>query len=354
MSSSSLPGRNTLHWEQEGYNDYGLQASLTPEGWTNPNYTGFEVATDSSGMDWYHSADNPNLGYISAFGTSENSNNPGGSPWMGVNLTSAGPGGGHGTPYLNYTVPESYKDVPDGYLEESHAANWGQNPNPSGISYATDPTGQWWYDDDLSDNLASPDPPSMPPGFYDNKNLAKSLMALQSFDRGGSEGGGYDYDAYHDYTDEHNLPRFTYSHGPEYLFEGPYPEQKYHRLGQPGVEALYETIIPGDESRGLYGVQRHHMDESKNALAASRSWKEYLAGGPLKGASPSLIDSIAATYRSGSDTAGHYGSEYGDRLWSEQGVQGTMEDWSQYENTPEQTFGQWMSTVPVSPPYSDS
>ena len=118
-----------------------------------------------------------------------------------------------------------------------------------------------------------PNQDSMPPDFYGNENLAESLMALQSFDRGGSEGGGYDYDAYHAYTDENNLPRFTYTHGPEYLFEGPYPEQNYHRLGQPEIQDLLKTIV-GDSSVGMYGSNPQHMRSQKTA--ASQSWQDYM------------------------------------------------------------------------------
>ena len=178
----------------------------------------------------------------------------------------------------------------------------------------------------------------MPPT---NDELVESLIALGGYYPEDLSGAGQhvDYEAYRQEMEEKGLPSFTYSYGPEWLFDY---RDGYERLGPDEVAELQETVIPGLDTRGVYGVQRHHMDPAQNALAASQAWKEYLAGGPLKGVPASLADALTATYRSGSDAAGHYGSQYADRLWSEQGVQGTMEDYSQYQHIPDQTLRQWM------------
>jgi len=154
-------------WGDEQGDLRGAVAARNPD--TPHALAGFEVATDPSGVQWYHSADNPGLGYQAAYGTSDYLSDGGvhwGGSQMGVNPTGAGsnPPAGLYNPATWYQGVQSPGHAD--WLAGQHENYWGGYTGAgdsavpdrnfiSGASWTDDPTGQWWYDDDLADNLAA-------------------------------------------------------------------------------------------------------------------------------------------------------------------------------------------------------
>ena len=106
----------------------------------------FEVVSDAAGNEWYQAYDKPELGYFAAFGK---------DPYTGKTLQFHG---------MQSPGVFSYGDVISGddpfglvdKLIEGHAQNWGYGDQYSG--FAEDLSGKWYWDDDLSDNIAATTP----------------------------------------------------------------------------------------------------------------------------------------------------------------------------------------------------
>jgi len=145
-----------------------MQGPLSLESYSDG--AGWTLSEDPMGNEWYHDEANPQLGYMAAFGGSDNGN---------VGFIGSQKEGMVGYAPVDSTYSSQYDD-----RERGHSENWYFGPPPEGdqgdggvggslpgIKWRNDPTGKWWYDDDLSDNIASDgtgDPPSPPPeGVYD-------------------------------------------------------------------------------------------------------------------------------------------------------------------------------------------
>ena len=164
--STSYTPNNIVDWGKDRWavpDYYEIKAAV------NPNepvvFSGFDVMTDPSGVQWYYSTDNPELGYIATFGISDFYPPPT-NPEQGYTFKGAflgypdfedmtyNPGVTHQNGPCDPTAHESHWG---GYTRDdwNDSGYWGE-PLRNWITDATwkdDPTGEWWYDTDLTDNI---------------------------------------------------------------------------------------------------------------------------------------------------------------------------------------------------------